>query len=443
MAIRREKLEIIYSVSIIIAIPLLLVINTIYITRAVRAAYNTEIRQKADTLNTILAAALEQQIIKSDTTGLVTTLNAVEKAEPDVSALQVVKINTGDPIIIAHTDSAPSELNDSAKIQAKVVYERKQPVARLVATNSEGKTVQAWSVATPIIGSNNTVVAIVFSSVATAAAQAAIDSAFLQAFIVLLVSIIIIIVLLFRHFRLVGYIQLLAKQKELNQTMSDFLSVATHELKAPTTIMKGYIANVIDGTFGPISNDIKEQLTVALGQTDRLNSLVQDLLNVSRVEQGRVEYKYEPVDTTAVINTIVHNYAPIAREKGLELVFEPRTDIPAAKSDAGRVQEIFTNLIDNAVKYTPSGNVTVFQTNDGTMVKTTVNDTGLGMSKDAQKRLFQRFYRVKTEQTKNISGTGLGLWIIKQYIESMGGTITVASSEGQGTSFEVCLPINR
>lgn len=440
---KREKLEIIYSVAIIIAIPIILVANTIYLVRTVRAAYNSELRQKADVINSVAATMINMNITELDVNQLDKSLNNLEKAESDVVQAHIVVQKNGEPVIIARSASAPSEMNDSLKIQTRIVYERKQSVARLISVSKDKTIQQAWSVATPILNSDGQVVAVLTSSVLTTDAQKLINSAFAKSFVFLVVSIIIIVFLLFRHFRLVGYIQLLAKQRELNQTMTDFLSVATHELKAPTSIMKGYIANVIDGTAGPINDEAKDQLSVALSQVDRLNNLVQDLLNVSRVEQGRVEYKIESVDTTAIISTIIRTYRPIAEAKGLQLIFEPNLEIPAAKSDSGRVQEIFTNLIDNAIKYTPSGSVTVSQIYDTHTVTTTISDTGLGMNKEDQKRLFQRFYRVKTEKTKEINGTGLGLWIIKQYIEAMGGSISLNSAEGKGSDFTVTLPINK
>ena len=115
-------------------------------------------------------------------------------------------------------------------------------------------------------------------------------------------------------------------------------------------------------------------------------------------------------------------------------------DLPTIWADPGRIQEIFTNLIDNAIKYSERGEVRVEHKIDGNHLVTLVSDDGLGMSVEAQKKLFQRFYRVKTDKTATISGTGLGLWIIKQYIEAMKGSIALNSEEGKGTTFTVSFP---
>ena len=257
----------------------------------------------------------------------------------------------------------------------------------------------------------------------------------------MIASIIVIFGLLFRHFRLIGYVQLLAKQRELNQTMGDFLSVATHELKAPTSIIKGYLSNVMDGLHGPINDDVRAQLQTSFAQTDRLNSLVQDLLNVSRIEQGRIEYTYSAVDSVKLLSIITENYKVLAKEKGLDIIYQPAQNIPLIHADEGRLQEIFTNLIDNGVKYTATGSVTVTQTATKDSVITSIKDTGFGIGPEEKKRLFQRFYRIKNEHTEKISGTGLGLWIIKQYITSMGGTIEVESMQGAGSNFIVSMKI--
>lgn len=438
---KKEKLEIIYSIGIIIAIPLLIVANTVYLVRSTRSAYNNEFRKKADLVNSVIAESVRDNIANKKYPVINEQLNSIQKQHNEVSQAMIVQLQNNTLAIVAGASDAPKELTPSASIQHEIVYKRKTPVATFINVSKDGNHTQGWKVATPVFDAKNNVIAVTSSTVLTTDAEEAINKAFSKSFIIMIISIVAIIILLFRHFRLVGYIQLLAKQREINQTMSDFLSVATHELKAPTSIIKGYVANVMDETFGPITPEVKEQLQVALSQTDRLNHLVQDLLNVSRIEQGRIEYHIEPVDSSGIIDVIAHNYRPIAEQKSLVLNYDKPTEPLYVKADAGRVQEIFTNLIDNAIKYTPSGSVTITQKLDGPTVKTSIRDTGVGMSVEHRKRLFQRFYRIQTEQTKNISGTGLGLWIIKQYIEAMGGKIDIDSMEGVGTEFTVTLPI--
>ncbi len=440
---KKGKLEILYSVGVILAIPALVALNTILLVRSTRGAFNNELRRKADIVNAIVAESAKPDIKSEKLDELNAVLQSLEASQPAITDTSIVQERAGKLVVIAQAADTPTKLDASTELQIRIAYERKLPIAKLVNLQHDGKQVQAWNVATPALGESDEVLAVVSSSILTTDAQEAIDKAFTTSFIVLIASIAVIIALLFRHFRLVGNIQLLAKQREINQTMSDFLSVATHELRAPATIIKGYLSNVMDGTFGPVNEKINDQLETAIGQTERLNALVQDLLNVSRIEQGRIDYTITSVNSTKLLTTILENYKTIAADKSLKLSLEVPEAMPLVKSDEGRLQEVFTNLVDNAIKYTAKGSVVITQRVDRNFVVTTVKDTGFGMSTEARKRLFQRFYRIQNEDTQGISGTGLGLWIIKQYILAMGGTIEVESMEGVGSEFIVSVPISK
>lgn len=438
---KREKLEVIYSVGVVIAIPLLVILNTVMLVRSTRNAFNVELTRKADVVNGVIAESARADIVAKRYDVLQQSFTALEKAQPAIKATSVIVEQDGQLTQAVRTATAPEKMSANSALQARIAFERKRPIAKLMDVEYDGRKAQAWNVVTPVLSDTGTVIAAVSTNTVTTDAMEAINKAYSTSFMILIGSVVVIVGMLFRHFRLVTYVRLLAKQREVNQTMSDFLSVATHELKAPTTVIKGYISNVLDGTAGPITDDARQQLMVAFSQTDRLNELVQDLLNVSRIEQGRVSYTMRAVDSRALLGMIVGNYQPIAAAKGVTLSIETLDPMPAVYCDEGRLQEIYTNLIDNAIKYTAKGMVTIGQRVEKDRVITNVRDTGFGMSPDAKRRLFQRFYRIKTDQTQNISGTGLGLWIIKQYIEAMGGTIEVESIEGIGSNFIVALPI--
>ena len=440
----RRKLEIVYSIGIIIAIPIIVTVNTITLTQSTNQAFNVELRRKADLANSIIAQSSLQLIQKNEYENLQKNLEKLESTQPTIMHSTIIKNIDNKLELIAKSPSAPKQLSQTAETKAKLVNDRRTSIAELINTHDRnGNSAQAWNVTTPLFDNDNNVIAVISTSFLTVDAQEAINNAFQKSFIILIISDILIILLLFRHFRLVGYIKLLAKQRELNQTLNDFLSVATHELKAPTSIIKGYLSIILDGDLGPINSDIKKQIDVAMSQTDRLNSLVQDLLNVSRIDQGKVQYNFTEVDTTKILNMIIENYQPIAKEKNLQIIYEPTNNIPLVRADEGRVQEIFTNIIDNAIKYTSQGSVTITQQQEKGFIIINFRDTGFGISPVAKDRLFQRFYRVKTSQTEGISGTGLGLWIIKQYIEAMNGLIDVETMEGVGSNFIIKLQINK
>lgn len=434
----KSQREIIYSVVILILVPLLFVMNTIYLTDNVRKDFNRELNRKADLVNDVLVQTVESQ--DNNAEAVEPLLKAITEDHPEIQHIQVYKPEGDGYVITATTKDTVSEISANDELQLDIVTSRKQSVTRLTRTKTQtGKDTRAWEVSTPIVSDDEKVVAVVNSSVLTTDADELVNATFQREYIVLLVSIVVVIALLFRHFRLVGYANLLRKEKEVNQTMTDFLSVATHELKAPITVQKGYISNVIEGDYGEISPKVKEPLNIVLEQISRLNNLVADLLNVSRIEQGRINFEMGPVDVAKTTAMLVSQYAKIAEDKDIKIVYERPKEPILVYADAGRVQEIMTNLIDNAVKYSLQGTVTIHHEMKGSFIGTKVRDSGIGMTSEERARLFQRFYRVKNDQTKEISGTGLGLWIIKQYIEKMGGSIEVDSLPGVGSEFTVWL----
>lgn len=434
----KENREIIYSVAILVLIPLLFVFNTIFLTNNVRSDFKRQAGSSADLINDILAQSIKTQIDTPE--NIKPLLVSITDDHPEMNQINVYQPTTDGYVLLASTNDSEQKPDSNVNLQLDIVKSRKRSVSILTeATTNSGKDTRAWEVATPVTDQNDDVVAIVSSSLLTADSDELIDATFQKEYFVLIASIIVVIALLFRHFRLVGYADLLKKQKEVNQTMTDFLSVATHELKAPMTVIKGYVSTVIDGDYGAIADKIQEPLRMVMEQTERLNSMVLDLLNVSRIEQGRISFDMQQVDVSKTVDLLVEQYTKIAQEKGLTIVYEKPEQPVMLFADAGRVQEIITNLVDNAVKYSQKGTVIVRHEFKGNMVATKVRDTGIGMSSEERSRLFQRFYRVKNEQTKTISGTGLGLWIIKQYIEKMGGSIEVDSLPGEGSEFTVWL----
>ena len=435
----REKREIIYSIIVLITIPALMVASTLFFVSSVRQMYNRDISKKANLANSVIVEALRQDIVDKNSNNLNQALADIKGRSKELVNLAIYTEQDGSLEILAQSEDVQAEIADTTSLQIRIVFDRKQSVAKLEQLETATGITQVWTVSTPLIDSSSEkVLAVVNSSLSTADSDELIDSILKTPLIFGVACVLVVMALLFRHLRFVDYARLLARQKEINQTMSDFLSVATHELKAPTTIIKGYIANVLEDEGNPLNQSTKDQLNTALVQTDRLNNLVKDLLNVSRVEQGRVEYNLQNVVLSDVITSILNNYRLAAKEKGIEIYYQPDPGY-IAYADAGRVQEIFTNLIDNAIKYSQKGVIQITHKLQDKTIVTSIRDNGIGMSAEQRKRLFQRFYRIQSEQTKNISGTGLGLWIIKQYIEAMGGEIGVDSMLGVGTEFSVSL----
>ena len=253
-------------------------------------------------------------------------------------------------------------------------------------------------------------------------------------FILVTITILSVILFLSISVRIWDYAILYRKIKEVDKMKDDFISIASHELRTPLTAIKGYISMISEGDYGKVSKKIKDGLSSMMLSVNRLNNLVEDLLNVSRIEQGRLKVANDMVNLKLIIKEIITQLKPSAEEKKLKLIYKnPTIALPMVSADSDRLRQVLINLIGNAIKYTKKGSIEISAEVKDEKVTVVVADTGMGMSKEDQEHLFEKFYRVKNEQTNKIVGAGLGLWITKQLIELMGGSIEVESMSEVGT----------
>lgn len=226
----------------------------------------------------------------------------------------------------------------------------------------------------------------------------------------------------------------------VEQMKQELISIATHELRTPITGIKGYLDMILAGDTGGVNSETKEVIEELVVINGHIADLVDDLLNIGRIEQGRMEVKPVEMNLILSVHNLVKELSASAKDKNLEIVFSPPKNIPQVKADPERVKQILTNLLGNAIKYTPKGKVEIILEPKGREVICHVKDTGLGISKEDQKQLFKKFSRIKNEKTRTITGTGLGLWIVKQIVEMMAGKIWVESVENKGSTFSFSLP---
>ena len=230
------------------------------------------------------------------------------------------------------------------------------------------------------------------------------------------------------------------KVEDLSRLKDEFLSIASHELRTPVTSIKGYtqLAKTLIR-----ENDLstsEEYLDIALDQIDRMSRLILELLDVSRIETGRLEIRREPICWTDFVREIVHRHHTSVSERRF-LVNLPEEDV-AVSGDRDRLEQVLGNLLENAVKYSPEGSeISVKVDLRGDQVVTSVCDRGIGIPADELAQVFERFHRGRQVSSTNYGGLGLGLYITKQIIERHGGTIWVESREGAGTTFFFALPV--
>ncbi len=432
----RERLEFLYSVGLLVLIPILVVANTLILIVAIRGDFDTELRRKAALANAVIAESVKPNL--DDATAMQAQVDSYVKANQELRQVSIAVPDDGQRFRVVASTDLQTVGAANADFQMLAVASSKKTVAQDI---DAGNGERFWSVISPVVaGSGSGVQAVISTQVSSKQADALIGGTLLRSLGVVAATVLIIVLLLLNHFKFVQYALLFRKLKEVDQLKNDFLSVATHELRAPMTVIKGNIENLVDGITGTVDERGKESLLTMSAETDRLNSLVNDLLNVSRLEQGKMSYNMEIVDAREVVEKLVKQFTAKAEDKGLTISYVSPPEPDLVNVDRGRLIEIMTNLIDNAIKYSRQGTVVVSHKDTPESVRVSVRDTGIGISAAARERLFSRFYRVQTDQTKGIPGTGLGLWIIKQYIEHMQGKISVDSLEGVGTEFVVEFP---
>jgi len=234
----------------------------------------------------------------------------------------------------------------------------------------------------------------------------------------------------------------ITKEITMNKAKDVFLSVTSHELRTPMTAISGNLRMVLDGEAGKIDNYTREFLEDAYSGSQRLLILVEDMLNVSRIEQGRMVYHMSNFNIVESAHRVIEYLKNIAKGKGLYIKYSPKKQSMLLLGDEGKVSEVLTNLMGNSLKFTEKGGITINQKVKGKYLVTYISDTGAGLKKEDRSKLFQKFFQVNLTLTNQKGGTGLGLYICRQYMKAMGGDIWIEKSVfGKGTTFAFSLPI--
>jgi signal transduction histidine kinase len=229
--------------------------------------------------------------------------------------------------------------------------------------------------------------------------------------------------------------------KELDRAKDEFISMASHQLRTPLTTIKGYLSMMLEGDAGRLTKPQREFVGYAFGSSERMVNLISDLLNVSRLSAGRFLIQTKPTDMVQMIDDEVRQLATHATAKGIKLIFEhPSEPLPPAEIDDNKTRQVIMNFIDNAIYYTPEGEIHVMLKQSGDQVRFEVRDSGIGVPDNAKHKLFSKFYRADNAQQVRPDGTGLGLYLAKRVIEDQGGTIIFSSVEGKGSTFGFELP---
>lgn len=233
----------------------------------------------------------------------------------------------------------------------------------------------------------------------------------------------------------------LEEVNRISKRKTDFISAVSHELRTPLTSIKGYASILLAGKLGSIPKEVMERLEKINRHSDELTNLVNELLDISRIESGKIAMKLEPLDINAITEKVADLLSVQLKDRQLELSLDISRDAPAVLADRSQIERVFINLIGNALKYTPQGGrITVKANKRDSQVQVDISDTGCGIPKEAQESLFEEFYRVDNPINQQVKGTGLGLALVKHIIEAHGGRIWVFSKVGAGSTFSFVLP---
>ena len=228
--------------------------------------------------------------------------------------------------------------------------------------------------------------------------------------------------------------------RRLENIRKDFVANVSHELRTPISSIKGYAETLIEGALEDKDNAV-DFLRIISSEAERLASLVNDLLDLSKIESGRIELELEPCDISLIVRKALSGQAKQAAEAGVRVSAEIPEALPRILADEKMITQVLCNLLDNAVKYNErGGNVTVSAHDKGDLIEIGVSDTGSGIPAEDIPRIFERFYRVDKARSRELGGTGLGLSIVKHIVQAHGGDVTVSSVLGKGSTFSFTIP---
>jgi signal transduction histidine kinase len=228
--------------------------------------------------------------------------------------------------------------------------------------------------------------------------------------------------------------------KELDRMKSDFINMVAHELRSPVVSIRQLNSVMLEGLAGDLNERQKDFIKRSIAKADSLLELINDLLNVARLEAGTLARKRVPTDVQPIVEEVLQLIEPRARETGIRLSSQFHNPC-LISADPAQIDQVLTNLVTNAVNYSPDGGeVKVIAGKKGEHLEIQVMDQGVGISKDDLSRIFEKFYRVKNPKTRKVTGTGLGLSIVKGIVEDLNGTIKVESEPERGTTFTLLIP---
>ena len=428
---------VLYSFLLIVILPLLLYYNTFLILKSFQENIDYSLQTKALTIENILETLLSDFFDNPEV--LQQKIEEIAQENPEIKELSILTQKPGGKFIVLVSQN-PDEIGIEVQDPSFALsYSQDNALANLRTKENE----RFWNVMKPIFNKEGSEkIGLINISLSLKDADALVTQTIFRSYIIVLIIILFSLFLILQHTRLFGYVSLSKKLQEIDKMKDDFIRMTTHELRSPIITVVGYI-DILEQEIKSLTKKQKESFRRAKISAKNLSDLVEDILEVSRIEQGRLDFAPKIISPSRAIKIIVEELGIKAEQKKLSLDSEVAKGNYYIKVNPKRFRQILVNLIENSIKYTFKGGISITTRVEEIRKRyiIEVKDTGVGISAEAQKRLFERFYRVKTEKTAGVQGTGLGLWITKQLCEKMNGQIFVESMGGMGTKFTVVFPL--
>lgn len=441
---QKEKSQFVYSLILIFLIPVAMIANTFLNVGKTQKTLNSTFESGAKEIAAVFASGIDDNL--DDVATINQKINKTLDENSAIKEIAVLKpIDEGFEVIASSNASDQGIVFSS--LQYTTAWLENQTIATILSekdppADEVRQSQRFWLVIAPFQNLAGEKAALVSLKYSLANADTLAQKNLLQTLIILGITIFFVLLLLFNHFQFFQYAILFRRLKEVDKMKDDFISMSSHELKTPMAAMKGYMGMIFEGVAGQVDEKAREHLDKVMANIRRLDGLVDALLDVSKLEQQRMQFDMQAIDLSQIISAIISEIKVQADEKKLTLEYQPISEPrPVVFVDPDRVAQVFENVIGNAIKYTFKGGVTISHQIEGGRLKTLIADTGVGMSSEDMKGLFSKFHRIRTEKTIDIPGTGLGLWISREIVLRMNGDIYATSKENLGSTFTIVFPI--
>lgn len=433
---KKDNAQLNYSLVLIFLIPLAIMANIFLSIYQSQKIFNLSAQNQAILSESILTETISDSLTNEQ--ALNEKINNVTALNSQIQEISILKpVEDGFIVFVSTNENKRSKVYKSAQYSSVFISGQ-----NFSASTTNENNQRAQIILSPLKDNGSKNVALLQMQIDLSAIDTINQRNLIQTLIILIITILFVLLVLFNHFKLFKYALLLNRLKEVDKMKDDFISMASHELKNPMAAIRGYMGMILEGVAGKYDQKAKDHLLKISANISRLDALINSLLDVSRIEQGRMQFDMQAVDITKSVENIISDLQGQADEKKLMINYQPMPQPhPFIFADPERLNQIFNNIIGNAIKYTQKGKITITHRVENNNLITFISDTGIGMSSVDMRGLFTKFYRIQNEKTVDIPGTGLGLWITKEIVNKMNGEITAQSWEGKGTTITIKFPI--